>query len=94
LNALKSNKTKLDSFGVQRFGLFGSFLHNQVNDQSDVDLIVEFKPGQKNFANFSNLIFYLEDLFGRPVEVITPESLSPYIGPRILGEVEHVEISD
>lgn len=93
LNTLKSNREVLESFGVQRFGLFGSFLHDRVREDSDVDLLVEFKPGKKNFVNFSNLVFFLEDLFGRPVEVITPESLSPYIGPHILSEVENVDIS-
>jgi len=36
----------------------------------------------------------LEDLLGRPVELVTPESLSPYIGPRIIEEVEYVSLDD
>lgn len=38
--------------------------------------------------------FFLDDLLGRHVELVTPESLSPYIGPRILREVEYVALDD
>ena len=38
---------------------------------------------------FIKLSFLLEDLFGRPVEIVTPESLSPYLGPHILREVAY-----
>ena len=61
--------------------------------ESDVDLLVEFEPNKKTFTNFSNLVFFLEDLLGQRVEIVTVESLSPYIGPYILREVEYVTIS-
>jgi len=93
LEVLDKNKTKLKAFGVRQFSLFGSFLHDQVTAESDVDLLVEFEPDKKTFTNFSNLVFFLEELLGRRVEVVTKESLSPYIGPYILREVEHVTIS-
>ena len=92
LEALQTNKTKLNEFGVRRFSLFGSFLFDQVTDKSDVDLLVEFEPNMKTFTNFSNLGFFLEELFGRWAEVVTIESLGPYIGPHILRDVEHVTI--
>ncbi len=55
-------------------------------------MLVEFAPGRKTFDNFMQLAFYLEELFGRKVELLTPESLSPYLGPRILREVEYVSL--
>jgi len=88
----KKNNAKLNAFGVRQFSLFGSFLYDQMTDTSDVDLLVEFEPDKKTFSNFSNLVFFLEDLLGRRVEVVTKESLSPYIGPHILREAEHVTI--
>ena len=93
LEALDKNKMKLNAFGVRRFSLFGSFLFDQATAESDVDLLVEFEPNKKTFSNFSNLIFFLEEVLGRRVEIVTIESLSPYIGPYILREVEHVTIS-
>lgn len=87
---LKENRTALEYFGVHRFALFGSFLSSRQNGNSDIDLIVEFKQGRKSFDNFMHLVFFLEDLFGRKVELITPESLSPHIGPKILRDLEYV----
>ena len=40
-----------------------------------------------------DLSFLLEDLLGHKVEIITPQALSPYIGPYILKEVERVAIA-
>jgi predicted nucleotidyltransferase len=93
LQLLDKNKAKLTKFGVRKFSLFGSFLFDQVSDKSDVDLLVEFEPDQKTFTNFTNLVFFLEELLGRSVEIVTTESLSPYIGPHILREAEDVTIS-
>jgi len=55
-----------------------------------VDLLVEFKTGRKTFDAFIQLAFLLEDLLERRVELVTPESLSPHIGPHILKEVKYV----
>lgn len=79
-------------YGVRRYGLFGSFARNEATIKSDVDLLVEFVPEQKTFLNFSNLAFFLEDILQRQVELVTPESLSPYIGPEILQNIEYVTI--
>ncbi len=89
LSQLKNNQGAISNFGVHRFGLFGSFLTGSQNAESDVDLLVEFEPGRKSFDNYMNLAFFLEDLLGRKVDLVTPESLSPHIGPKILAEVEY-----
>lgn len=90
---LRRHQPDLRRFGVQRCGVFGSFVRGEAQAQSDVDILVEFIPAQKTFDNFIYLAFFLEDLFGRTVDLITPESLSPYIGPHILREVEYAPIS-
>ncbi len=86
---LREHRRELRQFGVKRFGLFGSFRRDEQTIQSDVDLLIEFESGQKTFDNFMNLAFFLEDLLERKVDLITPESLSPHIGPKILREVEY-----
>jgi predicted nucleotidyltransferase len=93
LDVLEKNEAKINAFGVRQFSLFGSFLYDQATTESDVDLLVEFEPDKKTFTNFSNLVFFLEEILGRHVEVVTKESLSPYIGPHILRDVEHVTIN-
>jgi predicted nucleotidyltransferase len=89
---LRRNASQLRGFGVKRFGLFGSFARGQQEDGSDVDVLIEFEDGRKSFDNFISLAFFLEDLLGRKVDLVTPESLSPHIGPHILREVEYAQV--
>ena len=58
-----------------------------------MDILVEFKRGHKTFDHFMQLSFFLEDLLGCVVELVTPELLSPYIGPYILKEVEYISFA-
>ena len=90
---LDENRTQLRALGVKRLGLFGSFVRGRQRAESDVDMLVEFEPGQKTFDHFMGLSFLLEDLLGRSVELVTPEGLSPHIGPYILKEVEYVTVA-
>ncbi len=92
LTLVERNKEKIKSLGVKRLGLFGSFIRGEQRADSDVDVIVEFRARQKTFDNFIQLSFLLEDLFQRRVELVTPESLSPYMAPHILGQVQYVSI--
>ena len=90
LSQIKAQEDQIRALGVKRMGLFGSFVRGRQRADSDVDFLVEFRPGKKTFDNYMQLAFFLEDLLGRPAELVTPESLSPYIGPHILEEAEYV----
>lgn len=86
IDILKSHEMEMKKrFGVKRIGLFGSFARGEQKDTSDVDILVEFE--EPTFDNFMNLAFFLEDLFSRRVELVTPDSLSPYIAPYVEKEV-------
>jgi len=87
---IQQHQAKVQAFGVKKIGLFGSFVREEQNSESDIDLLVEFETGKKNFDNFMQLSFLLEELLGRPVELVTVESVSPYIRPHITQEVEYV----
>lgn len=91
---LRLLQEKLHRLGVRRLGVFGSFQREEPHPESDVDLLVEFAPGEKSFDHYMALSFLLEDELGRPVELVTPEALSPYIGPHILHEAEYVTVGD
>ncbi len=88
-----AHREEIRSLGVRRVGLFGSFVRNEEGPISDVDILVDFETDKKTFDNFIQLAFFLEDLLGLPVEVVTRESLSPHIGPHILREVEDVPLA-
>ena len=91
---IQAQSKSLRKFGIMRLGLFGSFARNEQRMGSDVDLIAEFAPGAKTFRNFMGAITLLENSLQREVELVTPESLSPYLGPRILKETLYVTLTD
>lgn len=90
ITILKENDNILKNFGIKKVGIFGSFVREEQNDDSDVDLLAEFEKEQKTFDNFMNAAFFLEDVLGIPVELVTEESISPYLKPHIMKEVEYV----
>ena len=62
---LHDHQSELRRLGVQRYGVFGSFIRNAVTDQSDVDLLVEFAPGQKTFDHFMPVSYTHLDVYKR-----------------------------
>jgi hypothetical protein len=90
LERLVAAEDEIRGLGVGRLALFGSFARSEAHPESDVDLLVEFAPERKSFDAFMLLYDLLEERLGRAVELVTTESLSPYIGPRILAEAEDV----
>jgi uncharacterized protein len=90
---LRDEQKKLASFGVKEIGLFGSFVRGDQTSLSDIDILVKFMPEKHTFDNFMEVAFLLEEILGRKVELVTPEALSPHIGPHILREVELVPIA-
>jgi len=93
LQTLASHKLQLAGFGVSRIGLFGSYVRNDASENSDIDILVDIRKDKKTFNNFLSLNYYLEELLGKKVELVTVQSLSPYIGPHILKTVEYVPIA-
>lgn len=95
IEKILGNRTKIQSLGVRGVGLFGSYVRDEQREDSDIDLLVEFQPEQKTFDHFMELCFLLDEIFaGTKVEVVTEEGLSPYIAPKILKELEYVQISN
>lgn len=76
--------------GVRRLALFGSVRRGTARKDSDVDVLVEFEPGQKSYDRFLALGDLLENLLAHPVELVTPESLSPFLRSYILAEAQDV----
>ena len=89
---IKQIGDEIRDLGVRRLSLFGSFHHGDPTPDSDVDVLVEFEEGEKNFDRFMELSYLLEEVLGRDVELVTRKSLSPYIGPHILEDLEDVEL--
>lgn len=90
LKKLKSNKLKLSNLGIRKVALFGSYSRDEQSSESDIDLLVDFEPERENFDNFMAVYDLFENLFkNERIEVVTINGLSPYIGPKILSEVQY-----
>ena len=86
LKILKEHENEIKRrFGVKRIGIFGSHARGEEKATSDVDVLVEFEV--PSFDNFMELAFFLEDLFGREVDLVTTGGLSPHIAPFVEREV-------
>jgi uncharacterized protein len=93
INILQQNSVQLRCFGLSEIGLFGSYVKNEETENSDIDILVEFELGKKNFDNFMNLSFYLDSLFQTKIDVVTEKSLREYMKEKIMKEVEYVPLS-
>mgnify|MGYP000960053884 CR=1 FL=1 len=90
LDLLRRSKPELRSrFGVTRLALFGSTARNTASSNSDVDILVAF-DGPATSKRYFGLQFYLEDLFGRPVDLVTEKALRPELRPHIEREQVNV----
>jgi len=86
IEILRDHKQEIKRrFAVRRIGLFGSFVRGEETKESDIDILVEFED--PTFRNFMNLAFYLEDIFSRRVDLLTPEGISHRIRPYVEKEV-------
>ena len=79
-----------ENFGVLQIGLFGSFERENEQDSSDIDLLVNFEKGHKDFFNYMRLKEYLEDILEREVDLVSEPALKDRIREKVLDEVEYV----
>ena len=63
-------------FGVDRLAIFGSAARNELRSDSDIDVLVAFE-GPATVAGYFGLREYLEELFGRRVDLVTEKGLKP-----------------
>jgi len=77
-------------FHVVEMGIFGSFVRGDQDLASDVDILVIFEKGHKNFFNYMRLKYYLEDLLGLQVDLVIKEAIKSRLREEILKEVEYV----
>ena len=70
---------------IKRASLFGSVVRGEATEESDIDLLVEFK-GEKSLLDLAGLKIELEEMLGKKVDVLTYNSLHPLLKDRILRE--------
>ena len=89
LRALEEHRDELHQMGVRRIGLFGSYRQGTPSAGSDMDfLVVLEKP---SFDAYMEVKFFLEDLFGCPVDLVMEETIKPRLRSSILEEVIYAQ---
>ena len=88
ITILKANRHTLQHYGVKSLALFGSAARDKMRRGSDVDVLVQFD--QSTWKNYIGLKFYLEDLLGREVDLVTPRALKPATKPSIEKDLLYV----
>lgn len=90
LRLLRRHKAVVaDRFGVTSLSLFGSVARGDAAPSSDLDVLVRF-DGPTTTAGFFGLQFYLEDLTGRPIDLVTERALRPELRPYVERDRIHV----
>ena len=90
LNELRTHKETLaERFGVTGLALFGSFARNQATERSDVDILVQFN-GPATSRSYFGVQFYIEDLLGRRVDLVTDKALRSELRPYVEREAVDV----
>jgi predicted nucleotidyltransferase len=74
---------------IEKASLFGSYLSDKAKSDSDVDILIEFKPAAKvGFFEFVRFQRRLSDFIGKKVDLLTPEAISKFLKEKILKEAE------
>jgi predicted nucleotidyltransferase len=90
IEALSKLKPELvERFGVTRLALFGSTVRNESKPESDIDIVVAF-DGPATSAKYFGVQFYLEDVLGAPIDLVTEKAIRPELRPFIEREAVNV----
>lgn len=88
-NLLSTYRADLTRFGVKSLALFGSIARDEGRPESDVDILVEFAD-KATFDGYISLKLFLEELFGRKVDLVTRNALKPRLRPNVEKEAVYV----
>ncbi len=89
IEKIENRSEKINRFGVKEIGLFGSYLEGEPKEESDIDILVQFKEGEKTFDNYMSLKFFLEDLFHREVDLVIKDALKDHLKDEILRSTKY-----
>ncbi|MFX1452690.1 MAG: nucleotidyltransferase family protein [Promethearchaeota archaeon] len=90
IGILKNNEDTLKKlYKVKKIGIFGSIVRGEQTENSDVDILIEFKEPISLFE-FMDLEDYLTELIGMKIDLVSKNALKPRIGKIILEEVIYI----
>jgi uncharacterized protein len=90
LKTLHDYKSEIRNLGVKKIILFGSYARDEQKKTSDIDFLVEFEKDKYNIDNHLNLLYLLENLFKKKIDIIKPHFIRNELKDDILGGIKHV----
>jgi predicted nucleotidyltransferase len=88
---LQAHKDEMaQRFGVVSVGLFGSYARGEAREDSDIDIAIELSPEKKSLSNFFGIRRYLEQQFGKTVDLGIESTLKPLAREMVAKEIIHV----
>ncbi len=94
LHMLAANRAQLKRLGVEKIALYGSVARDEATQQSDVDVLVELADAFLTLEGCMDFCFYLEELFGRRVDITTFRSIKPHMRDRVLADAVYLEMRE
>ena len=94
LRLIEANREQLKRLGVERIALYGSVARNEATAESDVDVLVELADAFLTLEGYMNLCFFLEELFGRRVDVTTLGGIEPRMKAGVLDDAVYANLAD
>ena len=89
ISRIRKHRAQLTELGVKSLSIFGSVARGEERPDSDVDILVEFQ-GRATFDRFMDTKFYLEELLGCKVDLVTPQAIKPRMKPYVMQDLVHV----
>jgi predicted nucleotidyltransferase len=88
---LQTHKDEMaQRFGVVSVGLFGSYARGDAREDSDIDIAIELRPEKKSLSNFFGIRRYLEQQFGKTVDLGIESTLKPLARDMVAKEIIRV----
>ena len=94
LRLIEANREQLKRLGVERIALYGSVARNEATAESDVDVLVELADAFLTLEGYMNVCFFLEELFGRRVDVTTLGGIEPRMKAGVLDDAVYANLAD
>lgn len=92
--AIQERSEQIPRLGARRVSVCGSFARGDADEDSDVDVYVEFEDDKRTYDNFFALHELLENLFGRRVDLVTDKALTETKARLILPTVRYASFHD
>lgn len=77
-------------FGISRIGVFGSQVTGNQSPGSDIDILISFQEDKESFDNYMDLKFFLEDKFGKNIDLVIEDSIKARLKEQIIHETVFV----